>query len=91
MVAVGAGFAGIYQIYRLREIDFSVRLFEARAAPGRVWYWNRYLGARVEVSPPVYELSFEAVWKDWISKEKFPSCNELAAYFQHAVKQLDCV
>ena len=89
VIVVGAGFAGLYQLHRLRELGFSVRLFEAGAQAGGVWYWNRYPGARVDLSPPQYEFSLEAVWRDWYWREKFPSRDELAAYFEHVVNQLD--
>ncbi|WP_350149769.1 NAD(P)-binding protein, partial [Thalassospira sp.] len=37
---VGAGFNGIYQLHRLRQEGFKVRLFEAGADMGGIWYWN---------------------------------------------------
>ena len=43
-VVVGAGIAGLYQLYRLREIGMKVRLFEAGTGVGGTWYWNRTPG-----------------------------------------------
>jgi cation diffusion facilitator CzcD-associated flavoprotein CzcO len=42
VIVVGGGFSGCYQLHRLRELGFSVRLFEAGAALGGIWYWNCY-------------------------------------------------
>jgi NAD(P)-binding Rossmann-like domain len=56
-VVVGAGFAGMYQLYRLRELGLSVRVFETGDGVGGTWYWNRYPGARVDVPSMQYSLS----------------------------------
>ena len=36
VIVVGAGFAGLYQLHRLRQLGFSVRVFEAGAELGGV-------------------------------------------------------
>ncbi|MCA9879086.1 MAG: NAD(P)-binding protein, partial [Thermomicrobiales bacterium] len=41
-LVVGAGFAGLYMLHRLRELGFSARVLEAGAGAGGTWYWNRY-------------------------------------------------
>ena len=89
VVIVGAGFAGIYQAWRLCELGFSVRVFEMEAEAGGVWAGNRYPGARVDVAVPTYEFSMEQVWRGWYWKEKFPSREDLTAYFRHAISQLN--
>ena len=43
-VVIGAGIVGIYQLYRLRELGLSVRVFESGGGVGGTWYWNRYPG-----------------------------------------------
>ena len=48
-VVVGAGFAGLYMLHRLRGIGLSVRVLEAGGGVGGTWYWNRYPGARCDV------------------------------------------
>lgn len=40
ILIVGAGFAGIYNLYRLRQLGLSVRLFEAAEDIGGVWHHN---------------------------------------------------
>ena len=59
-VVVGAGFAGMYQLYRLRELGLSVRVFETGDGVGGTWYWNRYPGARVDSPSMQYSLSFSS-------------------------------
>ena len=89
VVVVGAGFNGLYQLYRLRQQGFSVHLFEASGGLGGVWHSNRYPGARVDSHVPNYEYSIEAVWKHWNWTERFPGQPELAAYFDHVDAVLD--
>ena len=47
VVIVGAGFGGLYAVYKLREMGLKIAAFEAGGDVGGVWYWNRYPGARV--------------------------------------------
>ena len=44
-VIVGAGFAGLYSLYKLRAMGFSVRVLERGSGVGGTWFWNRYPGA----------------------------------------------
>ena len=86
---IGAGFSGVYLLHRLRERGFKVRIFEAGADLGGIWYWNCYPGARVDSHVPNYELSLEELWRDWYWTERFPAWDELRRYFQHADWILD--
>ena len=53
-VVVGAGFAGMYMLHRLRSLGFSARVFEAGGGVGGTWYWNRYPGAQCDTASMVY-------------------------------------
>jgi cyclohexanone monooxygenase len=88
-LVVGAGFNGLYQLYRLRQLGFRVKLIEAGSELGGTWFWNHYPGARVDSHVPNYEFSMEAVWRDWYWTEKFPGWQELRAYFRHVDETLD--
>ena len=88
-VVVGAGFNGLYQLHRLRAEGFRVRLVEASAGLGGVWYANRYPGARVDSHVPNYEYSLEPIWRDWVWTERFPGRDELVEYFEHVDQVLD--
>ena len=53
-IVIGAGVAGLYQLYTLRELGLRVRAFEAGTAVGGTWYWNRYPGARFDSESHTY-------------------------------------
>jgi cation diffusion facilitator CzcD-associated flavoprotein CzcO len=89
VLIMGAGFSGLYLLYRLRQQGFNVKLFEADAGLGGVWYSSRYPGARVDSHVPNYEYSMEEVWRDWTWTERFPGAEELQRYFRHVDKQLN--
>lgn len=89
VVVVGAGFNGVYQLYRLRQEGYSVLLVDAGKVLGGIWYWNSYPGARVDSHIPNYEFSMPEVWRDWYWPERFPSQVDLKAYFHHVDKTLD--
>ena len=57
-IVVGAGFAGLYMLYRLRQLGLSARVYEAGDGVGGTWYWNRYPGARCDVESMQYSYSF---------------------------------
>lgn len=86
---VGGGFAGVYQLFRLREQGFKARIHEAGAELGGIWYWNCYPGARVDTDCSLYQFSREDLWRDWNWKELYPSWAELRAYFRYVDRKLD--
>ena len=86
---VGAGFSGLYLLYRLRDQGFRAALVDAAAGPGGVWHNNHYPGARVDSHIPNYEYSIEAVWRDWVWEERYPGWAELRRYFEHVIDVLD--
>lgn len=89
VVIVGAGFAGLYQLHRLRALGFSTVLLEAGTGLGGIWHWNCYPGARVDSHVPVYEFSDEELWRDWYWDERFPDWTALRRYFQHVDDRWD--
>lgn len=89
VLVIGAGFGGCYSLYRLRQQGFKTHLFEAGSYLGGVWHWNSYPGARVDSEIPYYQYSMPEVWRKWNFKERFPSGEELKAYFKHVDETLD--
>ncbi len=89
VLVVGAGFAGVYQLHRLRQLGFSAKIFEAGGELGGVWNANRYPGARVDTTGPMYQFSDEGLWKDWNWTELYPGGAELRQYFKYVDKKLD--
>src|SRR5437879_1243344 len=69
-VIVGAGFAGMYMLHRLRGLGFTARVYEAGGGVGGTWYWNRYPGARCDVESMQYSFSFsEELDQQWYWSE----------------------
>ena len=89
-VVVGAGVAGLYQLYRLREQGLSVRVIDAASGVGGTWYWNRYPGARFDSEAYIYQYLFsEQLYKGWSWSEKFPGQPEIERWLNYVADQLD--
>src|SRR5690349_1980890 len=89
-IIVGAGIAGLYQLYRLREAGLSARVIEAADGVGGTWYWNRYPGARCDVESLSYSYSFSPeLAREWTWSERYPSQPELLSYLQHVADRFD--
>ncbi|CAN7611342.1 NAD(P)/FAD-dependent oxidoreductase [Bradyrhizobium sp. LjRoot220] len=89
-VIVGAGFAGMYMLHRLRGLGFTARVFEAGGGVGGTWYWNRYPGARCDVESMQYSFSFsEELDQQWDWSEKYAPQAEILAYANHVADQFD--
>jgi len=63
VLIVGAGFGGIYLMYKLRQLGFKCKIYEAGKELGGIWHWNCYPGARVDTQVPIYEYSIPEVWQ----------------------------
>ncbi len=84
VVIVGAGLAGLYALYRLRELGYSVRVYETGKGVGGTWYWNRYPGARCDVESMDYSYSFsEELEQEWRWTERYPTQPEILRYIDH--------
>jgi cation diffusion facilitator CzcD-associated flavoprotein CzcO len=88
VIVVGAGFAGLYLLDRLRSMGMAVQVFEAGGGLGGVWYWNCYPGARVDSPGPIYQYSRDDVWPQWQFSELYPSWQELRDYFRYVDEKL---
>lgn len=89
VLVIGAGFAGIYQLDRLRSLGWNVKAVEAAPALGGIWYWNRYPGARVDSAGAVYQFAYKDLWKDWEYSEMYPDWEEVLEYFAYLDRKLD--
>jgi len=82
-VVVGAGFAGLYALHRLREMGCSVRVLERAPDVGGTWYYNRYPGARCDTESHVYCYSFsDDLLDEWEYSERYPEQSEMLEYFR---------
>ena len=90
-LVVGAGFAGLYALHKLRnEMGLSVRVYEAGDGIGGTWYWNRYPGARSDTSSWIYCYSFdEELLQEWQWSERYPQQHEVLSYLEHVAERFD--
>ncbi len=89
-VIVGAGFAGLYMLHKLRGMGFSARVFEAGSGVGGTWYWNRYPGARCDVESMQYSYQFsEELQQEWEWSEKYSPQPEILRYANHVADRFD--
>jgi cation diffusion facilitator CzcD-associated flavoprotein CzcO len=89
-VIVGAGFSGLYQLYRLRELGLATRVFETGDDVGGTWYWNRYPGARCDIQSLSYSYGFSPeLEQEWDWSEKYPTQPEVLRYLNHVADRFD--
>ena len=89
-IVVGAGFAGLYMLHRLRLQGMRVLVFEAGDGVGGTWFWNCYPGARCDVESMQYSYSFsEEIQQAWVWSERYPRQEEILKYINHVADHLD--
>jgi cation diffusion facilitator CzcD-associated flavoprotein CzcO len=87
---VGAGFAGLYALHKLRSQGLSVRVFETAPDVGGTWYFNRYPGARCDVESIDYCYSFsDDLQQEWNWTEKYATQAEILRYLNWVTDKLD--
>lgn len=90
VIVVGAGFGGLYAVYRLRKQGLSVLGLEGADGVGGVWYHNRYPGSRVDVESYDYCYYFsEELYREWKWSEKYATQPELLRYLNHVADRFD--
>ena len=90
VIIIGAGFAGLHMLHRVRGMGLSARVYEAAADVGGVWYWNRYPGARCDVESLQYSYSFSSeLEQEWEWTEKYAAQPEILRYTQHVAERFD--
>ena len=89
-VVVGAGFAGMYMLHRLRQQGLSVRVYEQGDGVGGTWYWNRYPGARCDVESVQYSYSFsDELQQQWDWSERYAPQPEILKYANHVADRFE--
>jgi cation diffusion facilitator CzcD-associated flavoprotein CzcO/acetyl esterase/lipase len=90
VAVVGAGFAGLYLLHRLRRSGFTAVALESADDVGGTWYWNRYPGARCDIQTTDYSYTFdpelEQAWK-W--SEKYATQPEILRYLGFVADRYD--
>ena len=88
---IGAGFAGLYQLHKLRdELGLKVRVLEKASGIGGTWFWNRYPGARCDSESYYYCYSFnKEIEQEWSWSERYPEHPEIRRYLNFVADRLD--
>ena len=90
VVIVGAGFAGLYLLHRLRQAGLRGVVLEQGTNVGGTWYWNRYPGARCDAESLAYSFSFsEELEQSWQWSERYATQPEIERYAQHVAERFD--
>jgi cation diffusion facilitator CzcD-associated flavoprotein CzcO len=90
VVIVGAGLAGLYMLYRVRELGLTAIVLEAEEGIGGTWYRNRYPGARVDIESFDYSYSFSPeLDQEWEWSERYPRQADVLAYIEHVAERFD--
>jgi cyclohexanone monooxygenase len=90
VVVVGAGFAGMYMLHRLRGLALKVRVYEQGDGVGGTWYWNRYPGARCDVESMQYSYSFsDELQQEWNWSERYAPQPEILRYANHVADRFN--
>ena len=87
---VGAGFAGLYMLHKLRGMGLAARAIDAASGIGGTWYWNRYPGARCDVESMFYCYQFDDdLSREWEWTERYPAQPEILRYANHVADRFD--
>jgi cyclohexanone monooxygenase len=90
VIVVGAGFAGMYLLHRMRGLGLSTRVFEQGTGVGGTWYWNRYPGARCDIESMQYSYSFSnELQQEWEWTERFAAQPEILKYANHVADRFN--
>lgn len=90
-VVVGAGFGGLYSVYKLRdELGLNVQAYDNASDVGGTWYWNRYPGALSDTESFLYRFSFDKqLLQDGDWKYNYLTFPEILAYLQDVADRFD--
>jgi cation diffusion facilitator CzcD-associated flavoprotein CzcO len=89
-IIIGAGVAGLYQLYRLRELGLRVQVFETGSGVGGTWYWNRYPGARFDSESWTYGYAFsKELLEEWDWEEHFSAQPHTERYLNYVADKFD--
>ena len=89
-IIIGAGISGMYQLLKLREAGFSVKVYETAGDIGGTWYWNRYPGCRFDSESYSYGYSFsKELLQEWDWTEHFSPQPETLRYLNLVAEKFD--
>jgi len=89
-IVIGAGLAGLYMLYKLRQLGINAVAYEAAADVGGTWYWNRYPGARCDVESLDYQYTFsDELQREWRWSERFAKQPEILSYINYVANRFE--
>ncbi|MCY3588277.1 MAG: NAD(P)/FAD-dependent oxidoreductase [Chloroflexi bacterium] len=91
VVVIGAGFAGMYMLKKLRDdLGMTTQVYERGSGVGGTWFWNRYPGARCDSESYIYCFSFDDdLLQEWNWSGKYPEQPEILEYLNHVADRFD--
>ena len=90
VAVVGAGFAGLYLLHRLRKSGLTAIALEEAGDVGGTWYWNRYPGARCDIQTIDYSYTFDPELENtWTWSEKYATQPEILRYLGFVADRYD--
>ena len=89
-IVVGAGFAGLYMLHKLRELGMKATAIERADGVGGTWHWNRYPGCRCDIESLAYSYSFsEELQREWTWTHRYAAQPEILSYLNHVADRFD--
>ena len=90
VIVVGGGIAGLYTLYKMRELGLKAHAFEAASGPGGTWFWNRYPGCRCDIESLEYSFSFSPeLEQDWKWPDRYGTQPQILEYLEHVTDRFD--
>ena len=90
VIIIGTGVTGMYTLYQLRNMGYSVHAFEKNGDVGGTWTMNRYPGCKLDSESYTYPYSFlPDLLKEWDWKMEFAAQPELNEFFSKAADRMD--
>ncbi len=90
LVIIGAGFAGLYSLYKAQKQNLKAIVIEKASDVGGTWYWNRYPGARCDVESMQYSFQFsKELEEEWEWSEQYATQPEILKYANHVADRLN--
>ncbi len=89
-IVVGAGFAGVYMLHKLKGLGLDVQVLETAGGIGGTWFWNRYPGARCDIESMEYSYQFsDDLQQQWEWSEHYATQSEILSYIEHVADRFD--
>ena len=83
-IVLGAGFGGLYQLKRLRDLGLRTALIEKAPSVGGTWYWNQYPGIMSDTESFMYRYSWDKEdLKSYPWSHRYVQGEEVLRYLDH--------